>query len=120
MKRWMYPIGTIEHRVGFVFAGIQNSSGGGAERGGCVPRGTRAPPVGLRVPGDRKPWGGGGDDRNVTGEENTTDGYGFTDSREDLGPRPLKSLKRLSPHGGRQLSWYCRRVRHGGVLTMRV
>lgn len=89
MKRWMSPIGTIEHRVGFVFAGIQNSSGGG-------------------------------DDRNVAGEENTTDGYGFADSREDLGPRPLKSLKRLLPHGGRQLSWYCRRVRHGGVLTVRV
>src|SRR3954467_5646832 len=28
MKRWMSPIGTIEHCVGFVFAGIQNSSGG--------------------------------------------------------------------------------------------
>ena len=29
------------------------------------------------------------DDRNVSGEENTTDGYGFADSREELGPRPL-------------------------------
>ena len=62
----------------------------------------------------------GRDDRNVSGEENATYGYGFADSREDLGPRPLKSLKRLLPHGGRQLSWYCRRVRHGGVLTVRV
>src|SRR3954470_6970098 len=28
----MSPIGTIEHHVGFVFAGIQNSSGGRSER----------------------------------------------------------------------------------------
>ena len=62
----------------------------------------------------------GRDDRNAAGEESTTDGYGFADSREDLGPRPLKSLKRLLTHDGRQLSWYCRRVRHGGVLTVRV
>ena len=63
-------MGTIEHRVGFIFAGIQNSLGGTI---GTLP------------------------------EKSTTDGYGFADSREDLGPRPLKSLL---PHGGRQLSWY--------------
>ena len=82
------------------------------------PIGTIEHRVGVRL--RRDPELIGGDDRNVAGEENATDGYGFADSREDLGPRPLKSLKRLLPHGGRQLSWYCRRVRHGGVLTVRV
>ena len=31
----------------------------------------------------------GRDGQIVFGEENTADGYGFADSRKDLGPRPL-------------------------------
>ena len=56
------------------------------------------------------------DDRAVAGIEDAPDGDGVADACEG-GSCLDPCSKRLSPHGGRQLSLRIRRVLHGGYLT---
>jgi hypothetical protein len=56
-----------------------------------------------------------GDDGEVAGIEDPADGDGVADACEG-GFRPDPRSRRLLPHGGRQLSLYCGRVRHEGYL----